>query len=208
MKVLAINGSPRKDGNCADMLEVLRKTLENEGIEFEVLNVGTNVKPCLACYHCMNDSEIKCIQDKDCVNEALKKVQEADGIVLASPVYHGGITGNLKCFIDRLFLVGGLTRNIFKHKVGAALCTVRRSGGQGTYQQLLGVMDAFEMVLVTSDYWSVIHGAEKGEAVKDIEGVEVVEKLGRNIAWVLKCIKFSGVEPPKSEPRTMYNFIR
>ena len=90
MKVLAINGSPRKDGNCADMLEVLGKTLEKEGIEFEVLDVGTNIKPCLACYHCMNDSEIKCIQDKDCVNEALKKVQEADGIVLASPVYHGG----------------------------------------------------------------------------------------------------------------------
>lgn len=206
MKILAINGSVRKDGNCADMLEVLRKTLEAEGVEMEVVQVGTNIRPCLACYKCMETG--KCVQTGDCVNETVEKFKEADGIVLASPVYHGTISGNLKCFIDRFFLVGGLGRNIFKHKVGAALCTVRRSGGQATYQQLLGVLDAFEMVLVTSDYWNVIHGAEKGEAVQDIEGVEVVEKLGRNIAWVLKCIKNSGIEPPVSTPRTMMNFIR
>lgn len=208
MKILAINGSPRKDGNCHDMLEVLRKSLAKEEIEFEELWVGSAIHPCLACYKCLESDEMRCVQDNDCLNEAVQKCVEADGIILASPVYHGGITGNLKCFIDRLFLVGGLGRNIFKHKIGAALCTVRRSGGMNTYQQLLGVLDAFEMIIVSSDYWNVIHGAEKGEALKDVEGVEVIEKLGRNIAWILKCIEKSGIEPPASEPRTMYNFIR
>ncbi len=208
MKVLAINGSPRKGGNCSDMLKLLQNTLEKEGIEYEEIVVGTNIRPCLACYHCLDANDLQCVQKNDCVNEAIEKAKEADAIVIASPVYHGAMTGNLKCFLDRFFLAAGCGQNIFKHKVGAALCTVRRSGGQSTYQQLLGCMNAFEMILVTSDYWNVVHGADKGEAVNDIEGVEVVEKLGRNMAWIMKCINAAGIEPPVSEHRTMFNFIR
>ena len=170
MKVVAINGSPRKDGNCAQMLEVLGKVLEQEGIEFEVCQPGAKVHPCMACYHCLDNGTLRCVQDDDGVNEIIAKCIEADGIVLASPVYHGGIAGGMKCVLDRLILAAGCGDNQLKHKVGAALCTLRRSGGMETYQQLLGTINTMEMVLVTSDYWNAVHGADKGEAVQDIEG--------------------------------------
>ena len=126
MKVVAINGSPRKGGNCAQMLEVLGKVLENEGIEFEVCQPGAKVHPCMACYHCLNNNTLRCVQDDDGVNEIIAKCIEADGIVLASPVYHGGIAGGMKCVLDRLMLAAGCGDNQLHHKVGAALCTLRR----------------------------------------------------------------------------------
>ena len=178
MKVVAINGSPRKGGNCAQMLDVLGRVLENEGIEFEVCQPGAKVHPCMACYHCLDNGTPRCVQDDDGVNEIIEKCIEADGIVLASPVYHGGIAGGMKCVLDRLILAAGCGENKLHHKVGAALCTLRRSGGMETYQQLLGTINTMEMVLVTSDYWNAVHGAEKGEVMQDTEGVEVIEKLG------------------------------
>ena len=162
MKVVAINGSPRKDGNCAQMLEVLGKVLEGEGIEFEVCQPGARVHPCMACYHCLDNGTLRCVQDDDGVNEIIAKCIEADGIVLASPVYHGGIAGGMKCVLDRLILAAGCGESQLHHKVGAALCTLRRSGGMETYQQLLGTINTMEMVLVTSDYWNAVHGADKG----------------------------------------------
>lgn len=208
MKVVAINGSPRKNGNCELSLQVLGKVLEKEGIEFEVIQPGPNVKPCLACYQCIDKGQTRCVQDKDGVNEIIEACSEADAIVLASPVYHGGISGNMKCVLDRLFLASGCVDNQFHHKVGAALVTLRRSGGLETYQQLLGTMNAMEMVLVTSDYWNAIHGANPGEVYDDVEGMEVVQKLGRNIAWMVKVINESKVPKPETNPRTMMNFIR
>jgi len=208
MKVIAINGSPRKNGNCAQLLDILGNTLQQEGIDWEVCQPGTRVHPCLACYHCLNHNTLRCVQDDDGVNEIIAKCIAADGIVLASPVYHGGIAGNMKCVLDRLMLAAGRGNNQLHHKVGAALCTLRRSGGMETYQQLLGTMDAMEMILVTSDYWNAVHGADPGEAQQDIEGVEVIEKLGRNIAWLLKVIDKAGIAPPATHNRTMMNFIR
>ena len=120
MKVVAINGSPRKDGNCTQMLEVLGKVLEQEGIEFEVCQPGAKVHPCMACYHCLDNGTLRCVQDDDGVNEIIAKCIEADGIVLASPVYHGGIAGGMKCVLDRLILAAGCGDNQLKHKVGAA----------------------------------------------------------------------------------------
>ncbi|MGO5096391.1 flavodoxin family protein [Agathobaculum sp. LCP25S3_E8] len=208
MKVVAINGSPRKGGNCAQMLEVLGGVLAKEGIEFEVCQPGAKVHPCMACYHCLNNNTLRCIQADDGVNEIIEKCIAADAIVLASPVYHGGIAGSMKCVMDRIMLAACCGENQFHHKVGAALCTLRRSGGMETYQQLLGLMDAMEMVLVTSDYWNAVHGADIGECKQDIEGVEVIEKLGRNIAWMLKVIDKAGIAPPETHSRTMFNYIR
>ena len=176
MKVVAINGSPRKGGNTAQCLEVMAKEFEREGIEFEVLQPGANVKPCMACYHCLNTGSLHCVQTGDMVNEIIDKCIEADGIVLASPVYHGGIAGSMKCVLDRLMLAAGCGDNQLHHKVGAALCTLRRSGGMETYQQLLGTMDAMEMLIVTSDYWGAVHGADPGEVQQDTEGLEVVDR--------------------------------
>lgn len=210
MKVVAINGSPRKDGNNAQCLALMGEVFEAEGIGFEVLYPGTNVKPCLACYHCLNTGSVHCIQTNDMVNEIIDKCIEADAIVLSSPVYHGGISGNMKCVMDRVMLAACCGENKFKHKVGAAFCTLRRSGGLETYQQLLGLMNAMEMVLITSDYWNAVHGSEKGEALQDIEGVEVVTKLARNIAWIVKVLHstMDTIQPPESHPRTMMNFVR
>ena len=119
MKVVAINGSPRKGGNCAQMLDVLGRVLENEGIEFEVCQPGAKVHPCMACYHCLDNGTLRCVQDDDGVNEIIEKCIEADGIVLASPVYHGGIAGGMKCVLDRLILAAGCGENKLHHKVGA-----------------------------------------------------------------------------------------
>ena len=140
MKVVAINGSPRKGGNCAQMLEVLGKVLEQEGIEFEVCQPGAKVHPCMACYHCLDNNTLRCVQNDDGVNEIIEKCIAADGIVLASPVYHGGIAGSMKCVLDRLMLAAGCGDNQLHHKVGAALCTLRRTGGLETYQQMLATM--------------------------------------------------------------------
>ncbi|MCP1102871.1 multimeric flavodoxin WrbA [Aequitasia blattaphilus] len=208
MKVVAINGSPRKEGNCEQSLQILGKVFAKEGINFEVFHPGTKVKPCLACYHCVNNHKTRCVQDNDGVNEIIEACSKADAIVLASPVYHGGIAGNMKCVLDRLFLAGGCVDNQFHHKVGAALVTLRRSGGMETYQQLLGTMNAMEMVLVTSDYWNAVHGANPGEIHEDTEGVEVIEKLGRNISWMVKVLKDTKIPKPETKPRTMTNFIR
>ena len=210
MKVVAINGSPRKNGNTAKCMEVIGKEIEAAGIEFEVLQPGANVKPCLACYHCLDTGSLRCVQTGDMVNEIIEKCIEADAIILGSPVYHGGIAGNMKCVIDRMMLAACCGENQFHHKVGAAFTTLRRSGGHETYHQLLGAMDAMEMVLVTSDYWNVVHGAEPGECVQDTEGMEVLAKLGRNIAWMVKVIDAAKgkIDPPETHHRTMTNFIR
>lgn len=210
MKIVAINGSPRKGGNVAQCLEVVRREVEAAGVEFEVFQPGAKVHPCMACYHCVHTGSLACVQTNDMVNEIISACIAADGILLASPVYHGGIAGGMKCVLDRLMLVAGCGENQLHHKVGAALCTLRRSGGMETYQQLLGTMDAMEMVLVTSDYWNAVHGAEMGEVQSDTEGMEVVAKLGRNMAWMVKVIHAAKgtIDPPETHTRTFTNFIR
>jgi len=208
MKVLAINGSVRREGNCNQCLEIMEKEFKQHNIELETVNIGANVKPCLACYHCIETGETKCIQTKDNVNEIIDKCTEADAIILASPVYHGGIAGNMKCALDRIFLAGGCVDNQFHHKVGAAFVTLRRSGGMETYQQLLGVMNAMEMVIVTSDYWNVIHGAVPGEVNEDLEGIDVIKRLAANMSWMLKVIEKADTPSPTARQRTMTNFVR
>ena len=209
MKIVAINGSPRKNGNTAQCLEAVRREVAAAGVEFQVFQPGSAVHPCMACYHCLNSGSLQCVQTDDGVNEIIRACIEADGILLASPVYHGGIAGGMKCVMDRIMLTAGCGKNQFHHKVGGALCT-RRSGGMETYQQLLGLMDAMEMVLVTSDYWGAIHGADPGEVLSDTEGMEVAARLGRNMAWMVRVLGSSKdtLPPPESFPRTMTNFIR
>lgn len=206
MKVVAFNGSPRKGGNTEICLKLIEEELNKQGIEMEIVQVGTKAKPCTACYRCLEVGDGYCIQ-KDEVNSWIDKMLEADGIILASPVYYGGIAGGMKCFLDRAFLTAG---NKLHHKVGAAVVSLRRSGGLETYQQLNAYMNTMEMVMATSDYWQVAHGMEKGEVMQDTEGVEVMQKLGRNMAWLLKLIEHGKgvIDPPETGARTMTNFIR
>ena len=210
MKIVAINGSPRKNGNTAQLLEVVRKEVEAAGVEFQVLQPGANVRPCMACYNCLNTGSLRCVMGDDGVNDIIAACCEADGILLASPVYHSGVSGSMKCVLDRLMLAAGCGDNQFHHKVGGALCTLRRSGGSATYHQLLSTMDCMEMVIATSDYWGIVHGADPGEVMSDTEGVEVAAKLGRNMAWMVKVIAATkdSIPAPETAHRTMTNFIR
>lgn len=210
MKVVAINGSPHKAGNTYQCLEEVGKEIRAAGIEYEILQVGTRVYPCMACGHCLEHHEFSCVQKDDGVNDIIAKCLEADGIILGSPVYHGGIAGGMKSLLDRLMLCGGCVDNQLHHKVGAAVCTLRRSGGTDTYHQLLATMDAMEMVIVTSDYWGVVHGHSEGEVQKDVEGMEVMAKLGRNVAWMVRVIDAAKgkIDPPETHTRTFMNFIR
>ena len=208
MKIEAINGRPRKNGNISQCLEVVRKEVEAAGVEFQVFQPGADVKPCMACYHCLNTGSLRCIQEDDMVNEIIEACIGADGILLASPVYHSGIAGGMKCVLDRMMLAAACGENQFHHKVGGALCTLRRSGGSETYHQLLSTMDCMEMVVVTSDYWGVVHGADPGECQQATEGLEVAAKLGRNMAWMVKVLAESKVPVPETSHRTMTNFIR
>ena len=208
MKIVAINGSPRKNGNLAQLLEVVRKEVEAAGVEFEVLQPGANVRPCMACYNCLDTGSLRCVMKDDGVNDIIAACCEADGILLASPVYHAGIAGNMKCVLDRMMLAAGCGVNQFHHKVGGALCTLRRSGGSATYHQLLAAMDCMEMVLVTADYWGAAHGADPGQVMGDTEGLDVAAQLGRNMAWMVKVLAESKVPVPERGHRTMTNFIR
>lgn len=206
MKVVAFNGSPRRGGNTEQCLHAVEKELNAQGIEMEIISVGAKAKPCTACYDCLDTGSGHCIQF-DPVNEWIDKMVEADGIILASPVYYGGIAGGMKCFLDRAFLAAG---NQLHHKVGAALVTLRRSGGLETYQQLNAYLNTMEMVIATSDYWQAAHGLNPGEVQQDTEGMEVMAKLGRNMAWLLRVIDHAKgeIDPPETKPRTMTNFVR
>lgn len=208
MKIVAINGSPRQEGNNARLLEVVRREVLAAGVEFEVFQPGAKVHPCMACYHCLNTGSLRCVMDDDGVNDIIAACLEADGILLTSPVYHAGIAGGMKCVLDRLMLAAGCGVNRLRHKVGGALCTLRRSGGSETYHQLLAAMDCMEMVIATSDYWGVAHGADAGEVMQDEEGLEVAARLGRNMAWLVKALASTKEDAPEYAPRPMTNFIR
>ena len=190
MKIVAINGSPRKNGNLAQLLEVVRKEVEAAGVEFEVLQPGANVRPCMACYNCLDTGSLRCVMKDDGVNDIIAACCEADGILLASPVYHAGIAGNMKCVLDRMMLAAGCGVNQFHHKVGGALCTLRRSGGSETYHQLLATMDCMEMVLVTADYWGAVHGAEPGEVMGDTEGLDVAAQIDKGAFYAVVSEEF------------------
>lgn len=207
MKVVAFNGSPRKGGNCEIALNYIGEELKKEDVEFEIVQVGNQmVRGCLACYKCLETGSGHCIQ-KDSVNEWIDKMVQSDGILLASPVYYGGIAGTMKCFLDRAFLAAG---NKLHHKVGASIVTARRSGALETFQQLNAYLNTMEMIMPTADYWNNLHGLDVGEINQDIEGIEVVQKLARNMAWIMKVIEASKgeIDPPETKPRTMTNFIR
>ena len=210
MKIVAINGSPRKNGNTALLLDAVRQEVEAAGVEFQVFQPGANVHPCMACYSCLDTGSLRCVRNDDGVNDIIAACIEADGILLASPVYHSGMSGSMKCVVDRLMLSAGCGVNQLHHKVGGALCTLRRSGGSETYHQLMAAMDCMEMVLVTSDYWGIAHGAEPGEVLSDEEGMEVAKRLGRDMAWMVNVLNATKetLPPPAAGQRPMTNFIR
>lgn len=211
MKVLAINGSPHKKGNTYYALTVIGKQLEQNGIDFEILHIGnTMVRGCIACGGCRKNMNEKCSITTDPLNDWVQQMKQADGIILASPVFYAGIPGTMKSFLDRAFYVSTSNQNLFRNKVGAAVVALRRTGGSSTFDSLNHYLNYSEMIIATSNYWNIVHGTAPGEVLKDDEGVQIMEVLGNNMAWLLKMREQTklSVPAPGAVPKAFTNFIR
>ncbi|MBI5538517.1 MAG: flavodoxin family protein [Bacteroidia bacterium] len=211
MKVIAINGSPKKEGNTFNALNIVGNEISSAGINFEILHIGNKmIHGCMACGKCAINQDQKCTIITDELNEWIQKIKEADGIILGSPVYYSGIAGTMKSFLDRLFYVSTSNGNLFRHKVGAAVVAVRRSGGSSTLDSLYHYLTYSEMILATSNYWNIIHGRTPGEVNQDAEGVQIMRLLGKNMAWLLKMKEatINIIEAPLKEKKEVTNFIR
>lgn len=211
LKVIAVNGSPRKEGNTYHALMGVGRQLQENGIAFEILHIGNQaVRGCLACGTCAKNRDEKCTITTDPLNEWIQQLMAADGIILASPVYYAGIAGTMKCFLDRAFYVAGANGGLFRQKVAAAVVAVRRTGGSSTFDSLNHYLTYAEMILATSNYWNITHGRAPGEVLQDGEGVQIMDVLGRNMAWLLKMREQTKVLLPGPEPvkKVFTSFIR
>ncbi len=209
MKVLAINGSPRQKGNTYTALMTVADKLKEKGIETEVVQVGAMyMQGCKACNACAKLKNETCPMYKDELNDIVQKAKEVDGILLGSPVYYAGVNGSMKSFLDRFFMVCGVNGNLVRHKVGASIASVRRSGGIQTVDELNKYIQYSEMIMPTSNYWTVVHGNVPGEITNDLEGVQILEVLGENMAWIMKVIHDSDEPKPLKSKKEWMNFVR
>lgn len=205
MKVLIINGSPRDGSNTLLALKEMQVVFDAEGIETEILNIGTmDIRGCLACNYCYKNG--KCAID-DIVNEAAKKLEEADGLVVGSPVYYASANATVIAFLDRLFYSSGFDKTM---KVGAAVAVARRGGCSATFDELNKYFTISGMPVASSTYWNSVHGQKVGEAIADEEGIATVKNLAHNMSFLIKSIAL-GKEKygmPAKEKRVMTNFIK
>ncbi len=189
MKVVAFNGSPRKDGNTAILLNYVLTELTVEGIETELFQLaGKKITGCLACYKCLERKDARCTVDNDILNECLEKMLAADGILFGSPVYYGDITPEMKALLDRSFFVAKGNDYLFKRKVAAAVVAVRRAGGSNTLDTMYRYFTPAMMFIPGATYWNLGMGEANGEVEKDEEGIQTMRNLGRNMAWRMKAV--------------------
>jgi multimeric flavodoxin WrbA len=189
MKVVAFNGSPRKDGNTAILINYVLKELKKEGIKTEFIQLaGKKIRGCIACYRCFEKKNKHCAIKNDMMNNYIDKMIEADGIILGSPTYFTDVTAEMKALIDRAGLVARANDDMLKRKVGAAVIAVRRSGATHAFDSINHFFLIGQMIVPGSIYWNMGIGLEKGEVKKDEEGIKTMKILGQNIAWLLKKI--------------------
>ncbi len=204
MKVLIINGSPRVNGNTSIAISELVKTLNENDIETEVITIGNQIiRGCIGCGSCYKNH--KCVFN-DLVNEVAPKFEVADGLVIASPVYYASANGTLISFLDRLFYSTNFDK---KFKVGASIAVCRRGGASATFDELNKYFTIAQMPVVSSQYWNSVHGRKVGEAIKDLEGLQTMRTLGRNMAFLIKSIQLGKekVGLPEEESKIITNFI-
>ena len=187
MKIVAFNGSPRKDGNTATLIKHVLAVLEKEGIETETMQIGgKSIHDCIACGKCVENKDRKCVIDKDIVNDCIEKMLEADGIILASPTYFADLTPELKALIDRTGFVAGANGGLLRHKVGAAVVAVRRAGSIHVFDSINHLFTISQMIIPGSSYWNIGMGLDEGDVERDDEGIRTMHTLGQNMAWLLK----------------------
>ncbi|HAN41968.1 MAG TPA: flavodoxin family protein [Sphaerochaeta sp.] len=205
MKVLIINGSPRKDGNTTMAIKEMEKIFAESGVEFETMQIGDqDIRGCKACGACKKLG--RCIFN-DAVNEAAPKFKEADGLVIASPVYYASANGTLVSFMDRLFQSAPVDKTM---KVGASIAVARRGGCSATFDELNKYFTIAGMPVASSQYWNSVHGGAKGEAEQDIEGLQTMRTLARNMVFLMRSIEL-GKEKyglPEKEEHAWTNIIR
>lgn len=190
MKVVALNGSPRKGGNTDQSLQVVLGELQKEGIETELIQLGgKNIRGCSACYKCFENKDKECSIKSDDLNNYFNKMIEADGIIIGSPVYFSNVTSEVKALIDRAGLLARANDNLLKRKVGASVIAVRRAGATFAFSAINFFFLIQEMIVPGSIYWNLAIGREPGEIQKDEEGIKTFKALGQNMAWLLKKIK-------------------
>jgi len=189
MKVVAFNGSARKDGNTAILIRKVFAELEAEGIETELLQLaGKTIKGCIACGKCYKNKDKRCAVDNDVANECIEKMIEADGIILGSPTYFSDLTAEIKALIDRAGYVARANSHMLQRKVGAAIVAVRRAGSIHTFDSINHFFLIGQMIVPGSSYWNVGIGRAIGDVEQDKEGLETMQILGQNMAWLLKKI--------------------
>lgn len=206
MKVLLLNGSPHREGCTYTALAEVAATLEREGVETEIVWLGqAPTAGCMGCGACAKLG--KCVRD-DIVNAVAEKAESCDGLIVGSPVHYAAASGQITCALDRLFYSAGAK---LRYKPAAAVVSARRAGTTAALDQLNKYFTINQMPIVSSRYWNMVHGNTPEQARRDEEGMQVMRMLGRNMAWLLKCIaagRAAGVPEPEQEPRVSTNFIR
>jgi multimeric flavodoxin WrbA len=187
MKVVAFNGSGRRDGNTAILMRRVLRELEAEGIETELIQLaGTKISGCIACYKCGEVKNGRCAVENDVINEYIEKMVASDGIILGSPTYFADLTASLKALIERSGMVARANGNLFMRKVGAAVVAVRRVGAIHTFDSINHFFTIAQMIIPGASYWNVGIGRDIGEVEADQEGLDTMRVLGQNMAWLLK----------------------
>ena len=205
MKVLIINGSPRANGNTVLALREMEAVFHENGVETEIVTVGNkDIRGCIACGSCAKNG--KCAFD-DLVNETAPKFKEADGLIIASPVYYASANGTLISFLDRLFYSSHFDKTM---KVGASVAVARRAGTTATFDEMNKYFTICGMPVASSNYWNEVHGREKGDVTEDKEGMQTLRTLARNMTFLMKSIEL-GIEKfglPEKEERVWTHFVR
>jgi multimeric flavodoxin WrbA len=190
MKVIAFNGSARKDGNTAALINLVLGELQKAGLETEFFQLaGKKIHGCVACFKCFENKDQRCAVTNDVLNECIEKMLDADGIILGSPTYFANVSTETKALIDRAGFVAKANGDMFKHKVGAAVVAVRRAGSIHVFNSINHLFFISQMIVPGSSYWNLGIGLDKGDVEKDEEGIGTMKTLGQNMAWLLKKLK-------------------
>jgi len=196
MRVIAFNGSPRKGGNTAALIDIVLEELKREGIDTELYQIGgKEIHGCRACYACVQNKDRRCAVKDDVLNDCVELMEGADGIVIGSPTYFSNVTAEVKALIDRAGLVAKANGDLFRRKVGAAVVAVRRAGGIHAFNSINHFFLINQMIVPGSIYWNVGIGSGPGEVCSDEEGVATMKALGMNMAWLMKRLHISAAEP-------------
>lgn len=208
MKVLLFNSSSHKEGCTYTALTIIADELNKEGIETEIIQLGSGtMRDCIGCGACRK-LDNQCVFKDDIINETIEKAKNADGFIFGSPVYYAHPSGRLLSAMDRLFYAGSAS---FRYKPAAAIVSARRAGTTASIDAITKHFTINQMPVVSSNYWNMVHGYNAEDVLKDEEGCQIMRVLGKNMAWIMKCIEAgrnAGINVPQAEEKVMTNFIR